>query len=369
MLLLGGALTGLGGTTAAAGAEKCDAGSTTAVPASSEPADPHIVPLGGPASELDLDEGFVYALHDLTVPMESPSGFGRYYRTNSRAVSRVDRRTREVVRGDTICFGFEMSLAGRSLWVLDLELKPESCHGILYRFDRRTLRRTATIDLPPPPPLKSSSPARYSPASQHGTPCDATAMTSAPGGRLWVAVGRHLHRVAGDDGRIEATIVTETPASDLEVDPAGRHLYSAEGRRVVRRHARHGVAQVASRVGVDSPDTLAATSAGVWVAVRDEAGGERRLVHLDRRRLRETARVDRRVGYALAMGKRSLWAVLDEDLHCLDATTGRPRAPVPQGRRAAMAADGAGVYLNGYDGASPDRSGVYFAEPDAGCRW
>lgn len=350
-------------------AEECEGGSVTGLPAGSRALpDPRVVPLGGQVWAMAVDPQFVYALHRITVPMERPESAppgSTHYRDTSMAVSRVERVTREVTRGDTLCFGFEMALAGSTLWVLDVEVESDSCHGVLYRFDSDTLRRTATVNLPPPPPLEPSPPKSDVPPE-----CDTSAMRATPDGRLWVSVGRHLHRLAGDDASIEATVVTDTPASDLAVDPTNRHLYSAEDGRVVRRHPTVGVVEAAVEAGADFTDTLVATPDGVWVAIRDriDPDAERRLVHLDHE-LRETARAGHPVYSPLALGDRTLWVMLEDGLHCFDASTGAPRSPRSQGPPATeIAADAAGVFLNSPD-AQPDRSGVYVAVPEPACRW
>jgi outer membrane protein assembly factor BamB len=174
-----------------------------------------------------------------------------------------------------------------------------------------------------------------------------------------------LHRLAGDDGDIEATVVTAAPPLALAVAPDGRHVYSVEDGRVVRRDATTGVAQRSSDP-ISMSDVLAAAPAGPWVAVAEGDG----LALLDAERLEETARPDRAdTGYGVAVGQRTLWAVAADGLYCADLTTGRLQAQEPQGPRATeVAADGAGAYLNTIDEA-PDRSGLYVVEPDAACGW
>lgn len=358
--------------------EECEASSETYYPPR-EPTlpDPHLVPLGGSAIEIELDREHIFALHQLSEPMVYV-GPGTAYRSDSMAISRVDRETRAMTRGDTLCFAWDMELAGRWLWVLDIDYGPGSCSAALQQFDTTSLRRAGTVQLPPPPPVEPG-PARsegFTPAHQEApTPCDSSAMTASPDGDLWVAVGRHLHRLADDDGDLKATVVTTALISVLTVAPDGRHLYSVEEGRVARRDGTSGVAQRSSDLlGVS--DVLTAAPAGPWIAV-GEADGQH-LVRLDAEHLEESARLDRAdTAYSgAAVGQRTLWAAAAPwepeargGLYCADATTGRLRTREPQAPEATeVAADGAGAYLNTPD-ETPDRSGLYIVEPDSSCGW
>ena len=359
--------------------EACESGSETYYPLD-VPAlpDPHVVPLGGLVVEIELDREHVFVLHEVSERMVY-LGPGTAYRSDSRAISRVDRGTRAVTRGDSLCVAYDMELAGRWLWVLDIDYGPGSCSAALDQFDPTSLRRTGTVQLPPPPPVEPApapSEEASPPTEEDPTPCDQSAMTAGPDGHLWVAVGRHLHRLAGDDGDIEATVVTAAPISALAVAPDGRHLYGVEDGRVVRRDVTSGVVQQSSDL-LGLSGVLAAAPAGPWVGVA--VGDGQQLVLLDAERLEETARLDRAdTGYGVALGQRTLWALsspwAEDDpalrgLYCADATTGRLHTQKPQGPRATeLAADGAGAYLNTID-ETPDRGGLYIVEPDASCGW
>jgi hypothetical protein len=319
--------------------------------------------------EIELDPEHVFTLHEVSERMDDVGG-GPSYRSDSVATSRIDRRTRAVTRGDSMCFAFEMELAGHSLWVLDIDYEPGSCSATLHRYDPASLRRTGTVQLPPPPPVEPASAptGEVAPASpEEPTPCDYSAMTASPDGHLWVAVGRHLHRLAGDDGDIEATVLTAAPPLALAAAADGRHIYSVEEGRVVRRDAATGHVQRSSDV-LSMSDALAAAPAGPWVGVAEGDGHQ--LVQLDADHLREAARLNRAdTGYAVAVGQQTLWAAAADGLYCADATTGRLQTQEPQGPRATeIAADGAGAYLNTIDEA-PDRSGLYIVEANAACGW
>ncbi len=374
----------LGTTTVAVAVEerpKCGAGpyaggSEEYVPeGSASSTDPDVIRLGGFVVDMVLTDDFVYVLHYVTERFAPGS-----YRTENAAVSRVDRRSREVLRGDLLPVTFDLAHAGGWLWVYVVDYDEAGSHcAVLYRIDPGTLRVVDEVRLPEPPPLRTGDVA--SATVDEPTPYDSSAMGEAPDGRhLWVTLGRHLHRVNARQGRIVETEVSEEMIDAVAVDPKGRHVYSFsyDDYRVTKRHIDHGTVLRRSAILSGRAFQLTASRQGVWVGdVGEDELPELRLIDGDDLESRGRAGIPGREYYSAAVSGETLWFSGYEPpegsgrttsrLYCADAATGVLRTEEPQGPGGgAIVADDEAVYLNTHD-ELPDEEGIIVVHPEPVC--
>lgn len=356
-------------------------GGTRGVPEGSASSnDPDIIRLGGSVRDIVLTDDFVYVLHDVVKPYAP-----RTYRTESAAVSRVDRRSREVVRGDPVPDTFHLAKAGGSLWAYGVSYDEahNECAG-LYRIDPRTLRVVDEVRLPEPPPRSAA----FDDRTHYGS----SAIEEAPDGRhLWVALGRHLHRLDARTGRIVETEVSYELIEAVAVDPKGRHFYSFssdysspnEGSRVTKRHIDHGTVQRRSALLSGGPE-LTASRRGVWMEDEEAPGSATRpprrglrLIDGDELEPRGRAGPGQEPSNAAVSGD-TLWfsgngpadgsgRATTGGLYCADADTGALRFDEPQGPGGhSIVADDKVVYLSAH-GEIPDEEGIRVVDPERAC--
>jgi hypothetical protein len=336
--------------------------------------DHDVIRLGGDVVDMVLTDDFVYALHYVTKPFAPGS-----YRTENAAVSRVDRRSREVLRGELLPVTFDLAHAGGWFWVYVVDYDEAGSHcAVLYRIDPRTLRVVDEVRLPEPPPLRSGDVA--SATVDEPTPYDSSAMGEAPDGRhLWVTLGRHLHRLDARQGRIVETEVSEEMIDAVAVDPKGRHFYSFsyDDYRVTKRHIDHATVLGRSAILSGRAFQLTASSHGVWVGdVGEDEVPELRLIDGDDLKSRGRAGVPGREYHSAAVSGETLWFSGFEPrdgsgrtsrLYCADSATGALRTEAPQGPGGGdVVADDEAVYVKTHD-QLPDEQGIVVVHPEPVC--
>jgi hypothetical protein len=339
--------------------------------------DPDIIRLGGDVLDMVLTDDFVYVLHQLTERYAPGS-----YRTENVAVSRVDRRSREVLRGDVLPATsiFDLAHAGGWLWVYVVDYDEAGRHcAVLYQIDPETLLVVDELRLPEPPPLRTGD--VRSATVDEPTPYDSSAMGEAPDGRhLWVTLGRHLHRVDARRGRIVETEVSEEMIDAVAVDPKGRHVYSFsyDDYRVTKRHIDHGTVLRRSAILSGRAFRLTASRHGVWVGdVGEDEVPEIRLIEGDDLESEGRAGAPGRSYSSAAVSGETLWFSGHEPpdasgrsafrLYCADAATGVLRSEEPQGPGGGdVVADDEAVYVRTHD-ELPDEQGIVVVHPDPVC--
>jgi hypothetical protein len=337
--------------------------------------DPDIIRLGGSVVDMVLTDDFVYVLHYVTKSFAPGS-----YRTENAAVSRVDRRSWEVVRGDLLPVTFDLAHAGGWLWVYVVDYDEAGSHcAVLYRIDPQTLRVVEEVRLPEPPPLRTGEVG--SATVDEPTPYDSSAMGEVPDGRhLLVTLGRHLHRLDARKGRIVETEVSNEMIDAVAVDPKGRHFYSFsyDDYRVTKRHINHGTVLRRSAILSGRAFQLTASRQGVWVGdVGDDELPELRLIDGDDLESRGRAGIPGREYHSAAVSGESLWfsgyeppdgsGKTTSRLYCADAATGVLRSEEPQGPGGGnIVADDEAVYLDTHD-ELPDEQGIVVVHPEPVC--